>query len=70
MLYLSGTDNADFLFGGQPLVIHIFCHTADTVSAHLRTTAVRIIHFHFKVRFFGRVDENHAVSANAEMSVA
>ena len=39
------------------------------VAAHLRTAAVRIVHFHLKIRFFRRIDKDHTVAADSEMSV-
>ena len=35
----------------EAVIIHIFCHTADAVAAHGALAAVRIVHFHLKIRF-------------------
>ena len=54
----------------KPVVISVFPHTADTVSAHGPLAAVLIEHAHPYVRDLGRTDEDQAVRPNPEMAVA
>ena len=70
IFYFAGTDDSNVCFIRQSLVIDIFCHTADTIAAHLRAAAVCVVHFHFKIRFLRRIDKDHTVTADSEMSVA
>ena len=37
----------------QAVIIHIFCHTADSVPAHSPAGSVRVIHIHLKIRHIG-----------------
>ena len=69
-LHLPGADYTDVVRIRQSFVIYILSHTADSVSAHLRPGAVGIVHFHLEIGIAGRVDKNHPVPADAEMSVA
>ena len=69
IFYFSGADDGNVLLVRQSLVVDIFCHATDAVAAHLRTAAVRIVHFHLKIRFFRRIDKDHTVAADSEMSI-
>ena len=62
--------NRNCCFISQAIIIDIFCHTADTVSAHGAPGSIRIVHLHFKVRGIGWFDQNQPVGADAEMPVA
>ena len=66
----SRTDHTDLRLIRQSLIVYIFSHTSDPVSAHFCTGSVHIVHFHFKIRLIRRVDEDHAIPANTKMSVA
>ena len=70
IFYTARADDTDSVGIGQPLIIHKFGDAADAVSAHLRPRTVRVIHLHLKIGFLRRVDKDHTVPANAEMSVA
>ena len=48
----------------------LISNASDAIAAHHPAASVRIVHLHFKVRFFRRIDENHAVPADPEMAVA
>ena len=69
VFYFSGADDGDVFPVRQSLIIDVFCHAADTVATHLRAAAVRIVHLHLEIRFLGRIDEDHAITADAEMPV-
>ena len=69
VFYFSGADDGDVFPVRQSLIIDVFCHAADTVATHLRAAAVRIVHLHLEIRFLCRIDEDHTVSADAEMPV-
>ena len=70
IFYTARADDTDSVGIGQPLIIHKFGDAADAVSAHLRPRAVRIVHLHLEICFLRRVDKDHTVPANAEVSVA
>src|SRR5262249_14348903 len=57
-------------FAGDAVVVEVFPHTADAVAAHLRFTAISVEHAHAGVGLVGGANEDEAVSANAEMTVA
>ena len=70
ILDLARADNGKFLLIGQSEIIDISGYAADPVAAHLAPGPVSVPHFHFKIRFFGRVDKDHTVATDAEMAVA
>ena len=44
--------DGDLCFIRQMMIIDILCHTADSVSAHLATGTIRIVHIHLEICFF------------------
>ena len=56
-------------FSRQPMLVHVFSHTADAVAAHRALRAVGVVHFHRKICCFGCPDQNQPVRADAEMAV-
>ena len=51
----------------QAMVVHIFRHAADPVTAHLAFRAVRIEHAHFKIRCFRGTNQNQPVASDTVM---
>ena len=71
---VEGKDYENLSLIRQPLIVYIFCHTADAVPAHFCPGTVRIIHLHFKIRdsIFPtqRMDKNNPIAPDAKMPVA
>ena len=70
LLHAARAHHGDLRLIRQVFVVDELRHATDSVSAHLRTASVRIVHLHFKIRLLRRIDENHAVPADPEMAVA
>ena len=60
----------EFLLVRDMMVIEIARKAADAVAAHLRLAAVRIENAHAEIRLVRIQDDEHAVTADAEVAVA
>ena len=70
ILDLARADDRELFLISQTEIIDISGYAADPVAAHFTPGPVGVPHFHLKIRFFGRVDKDHPVAADAEMAVA
>ena len=62
--------NREFDLVRQAVVIKIACKAADAVAAHLCFAAIRIENTHAEIRLVRRQYIEHAIAANAIMTVA
>ena len=51
------------------MVVHILSDTADSVSAHLGTASIHVVHFHLEVCHITWINENYTVPADSKMTV-
>ena len=65
---LSSNRNIRFIYNA--VIVGIFCHTANSVSAHGTLRAVQVIHIHFTVCHIGWLDQNQSVRSDSEVTVA
>ena len=62
--------HADIFLFHDPVVIDVFCHTADSVAAHGALGPVHIVHIHLAVGDIRRFDQDQPVGSDTEMAVA
>jgi len=70
MLYSREGFEVDLGRVDEGVVVGVLCYAADAVSAHFGLGAVGVEHSHFEVGGLGGQDEDEAVGADAEVSVA
>ena len=59
----------NFSLIGQLMVIHVFCHTTDTVSAHLRLRSICIIDSHPKICNVRWSDCDQSIGPDTKMPI-
>ena len=68
LLHFSEALHGNFRFPVRhSVIIDILADTANSVPAHAASRPVLVVHFHFKIRLFRRIDKDHSVAADSEM---